>query len=517
MLPPSIHPDTDKRYEWLHDGAMTELPRWLLTLAVENHSKTLRKVSPEPTRGQIYEGEGRNQALTREAGWLLNIYKSPDIVRPMVWAYNNAVCVPPLTEEENSKTWQKSLEKWAAKANVQETQDKPQEEIQPYDREQYLKVLSQWLYLEDQQAIDIIMATAICICLPGDPIWMLVITASGGMKTELLRTFSNKRTYSISTLTPQTLISGLKGGKDIDLMPKLDGKLLIIKDFTSILSKKAEDQAGIFADLREAYDGYLEKSFGSGAGTKRYKSSFGVLAGVTDAIDMYRVVHALLGERFLKCRLHTNPKEAIERASSLAGKEVEMRVALTEATNSCMAYYAQKASQCEDVIIEKDTHQKIKALADLTAKLRSEVARDRFHKVLYQPQPEVGTRLAKQFRKLAQGLSVFYEDECIGEAEYNVLLRIAQDTVPKQRMKLVLGMMDAEPLTTKAAGDRAEIPTETAKEILEDLWMLKLIARTGDSTFFWQLTDSMHHLLLDSGLGTQNTLRTHKNNNNRLG
>ncbi len=401
--------------------------------------------------------------------------------------------------------------------NQQETQGKSCEQTQLYNREQYLKVLSQWLYLEDQQAIDVIMATAICIYLPGDPIWMFIITAAGGMKTEILRTFSNNRTFSTSTLTPQTLISGLKGRKDIDLMPKLDGKLLIIKDFTSILSKKAEDQAGIFADLREAYDGYLEKSFGSGVGTKSYKSSFGVLAGVTDAIDMYRVVHALLGERFLKCRLHTNPKEAIERASSLAGKEVEMRAALTEATNSCMAYYAEKASEYEAVIVEKQTHHKITALADLTAKLRSEVARDRFHKVLYQPQPEIGTRLAKQLRKLAQGLSVFYEHDCIGDAEYNVLLRIAQDTVPKQRMKLVLGMMGAEPLNTKASGDSAEIPTETAKEILEDLWMLKLVARTGDSTFYWQVTDSMNHLLLDSGLGTQNTLRTHKNNNNSFG
>ena len=77
--------------------------------------------------------------------------------------------------------------------------------------------------------------------------------------------------------------------------------------------------------------------------------------------------------------------------------------------------------------------------------------------------------------------------------------------------------MGEESLTTKAAGDRAEIPTDTSKEILEDLWMLNLVNRTGDSTFYWQLTDSMNSLLLDSGLGTQNTLRTHEKNNNSLG
>lgn len=103
--------------------------------------------------------------------------------------------------------------------------------------------------------------------------------------------------------------------------PKLDGKVLIIKDFTSILSKKSEDQTAIFADLREAYDSYLEKSFGSGAGTKRYHSRFRLIAGVIDVIDMYRVVHSLLDERFLKCRLSTSAEDAIDRAGDLAGKK----------------------------------------------------------------------------------------------------------------------------------------------------------------------------------------------------
>ena len=188
------------------------------------------------------------------------------------------------------------------------------------NRDEYLQILSHWLYLEDFQAIDIIMATAISICLPGDPVWLFLIAPAGSSKTELLRSFTGNLIYTISTLTPQTLISGLKGVKDADLLPKLNGKVLIIKDFTSILSKKNEDQTAIFADLREAYDGYLEKSFGSGVGTKRHESKFGLIAGVTDAIDKYRVVHSQLGERFLKCRLHTRPEAAINRAGEMAGR-----------------------------------------------------------------------------------------------------------------------------------------------------------------------------------------------------
>jgi len=298
-------------------------------------------------------------------------------------------------------------------------------------RDEYLNTLSKWLYLEDTQAIDIIMATAISICLPGDPVWLFAIAPSGSAKTELLRAFSTEQIYSISTLTPQTFISGLKGSNNVDLLPKLNGKVLIIKDFTSILSKKNEDQTAIFADLREAYDGYLEKSFGSGVGTKRYTSRFGIIAGVTDAIDMYRVVHSQLGERFLKCRLHNDAKASINKAGDLAGREDEMREDLRLATTGCLTCYSNIVKELMVVDVENQTKQRIKALANITAKLRSEVARDRFHKVQYQPNAEVGTRLSKQLLKLGQALAIFYENSTVSAYEYEALLRIARDRIPR--------------------------------------------------------------------------------------
>jgi len=286
---------------------------------------------------------------------------------------------------------------------------------------------------------------------------------------------------------------------------------LIIKDFTSILSKKNEDQTAIFADLREAYDGYLEKSFGSGVGTKRYTSRFGIIAGVTDAIDMYRVVHSQLGERFLKCRLHNDAKASINKAGDLAGREDEMREDLRLATTGCLTCYSNIVKELMVVDVENQTKQRIKALANITAKLRSEVARDRFHKVQYQPNAEVGTRLSKQLLKLGQALAIFYENSTVSADEYEALLRIARDSISNQRMQLVTALTGAEPLSTKEAGDKAKIPTDTAKELLEDLWMLKLVERSGDNVFSWQLADDTNVLLLESGLGTQNTLCKHEN------
>ena len=74
----------------------------------------------EPIVTEIFEGEGRNNACTREAGRLLNIYKDSAVVKLMVWAYNEAVCRPPLSEKECADSWEKSLAKWAEKAKPEQ-------------------------------------------------------------------------------------------------------------------------------------------------------------------------------------------------------------------------------------------------------------------------------------------------------------------------------------------------------------------------------------------------------------
>lgn len=78
------------------------------------------KPKSEPITTPIYEGDGRNIACTREAGRLLNIYKDPAVVKSMIWVYNRTVCVPPLDKTECAKTWEKSLAKWAEKAEPEQ-------------------------------------------------------------------------------------------------------------------------------------------------------------------------------------------------------------------------------------------------------------------------------------------------------------------------------------------------------------------------------------------------------------
>ncbi len=398
-------------------------------------------------------------------------------------------CTPPFPEAQVEKCV-KSSYSYESKGESQK----------PTNRAEYIAKTTEWLYIKDIEALDILMASAISVRFPGDPIWLFVIAPPGGTKTELIRAFIGQHVYTLSSFTPQTFISGLKSKNGIDLLPKLNKKVLIIKDFTSILSKKAEDQAAIFADLREAYDGYLEKSFGSGVVKKSYQSHFGLIAAVTGAIDMYRVVHSALGERFLKIRLQSDAEAAISKAGEMAGKEEKMRKILSGVTEKCLSYYIRRIAEFSSPAIEDPIRKKIESLGNLTAILRSEVARDRMHKVLYKPEIEIGTRLTKQLLKMGQALAVFYEHDSVGNNEYQRLLRVAFDTIPRQRMPIVSAMIGMEELSTKGIADKANMPTDTAREFLEDLWMLGIIERLGKEQFKWKLAKKTQELLTKSEL-----------------
>lgn len=167
--------------------------------------------------------------------------------------------------------------------------------------------IHKWFWLDplDDVIVDIIVAAALDQKYPGDPVWLFIVGPPGSLKTELIRPYSPPDYYPISTITAHTLITGLKDETARDLLPELDSKVLIIKDFTTTLTDEA-NLTQILSQFREAYDGYYEKGFGSRVGVKRYKANFGFITAVTPIIDSYTTVQNLLGERFLK-----NPTQCV--------------------------------------------------------------------------------------------------------------------------------------------------------------------------------------------------------------
>jgi hypothetical protein len=139
-------------------------------------------------------------------------------------------------------------------------------DIERTDAQAVRELYAGWLHLPDLDIIDVLFGTALANRLSGDPLWMFLIAPAGGTKTEFCMSLSECSCVEcLSSLTPHTLVSGANfGGGDPSLLPRLRDRILVIKDFTTILNLHPTDREAIFGILRDAYDGEFTKSFGNG-------------------------------------------------------------------------------------------------------------------------------------------------------------------------------------------------------------------------------------------------------------
>lgn len=369
------------------------------------------------------------------------------------------------------------------------------------------KVFGRWLDNPDEDLLDVVFGAVMAHRLEGDPVWLFVVGAPGDGKTELLRSLSpHPSAYMLSTLTPGALISGWdpKDGTDPSLLPKLDGKILIVKDFTAILTMRNEDRHEVLGTLRDVYDGEAAKAFGTGE-TRSYKSRFGLLAAVTPYIDACWGISAQLGERFLRIRLppsdHEGRQSKAKKALGNANAEEVMRKELSDAAMGVLAQNPTIPS------VPADVERRLISLADFVALSRSEVSRDRQGTMQYTPSPEVGTRVGKVLKKLYIGIVMARGADAPTEDVYRIVRRVGLDTVPSMRGRLleVLWSMRGNLETTATIGNEAELPTETVKVWLDDLRALRIVERSGKQHggYTWRLRDDFQGTIQAAGLWSE--------------
>lgn len=373
-------------------------------------------------------------------------------------------------------------------------------ERKPLDLEEVLNTFKKWLELEETDYIETILATVVSNQIPGDPVWLFVIGPPGASKTEVLRSFKHlkDRVFITSKLTAQSLISG-KQTKNYDpsLLPKLNNKVLIIKDFTSILGMRSDEREIIFSDLREAYDGYLDKDFGN-IGHRGYYSHFSLLAGVTPVLDRYISVQQHLGDRFLKIRLTESETDSkINKAIDNEDKQEKMR---EELANVVKRFYSQNFN-IKDIGLPKKIQAKFVNLANFVAMCRTTVSRDPYRKniLTYLPEYEVGTRLGIQFAKLGRALASIRGKKKIEEEELKILKRVGVNTIPK-KVKVLLKVLDSQTrLSTSEIVEKTGIEGETCRLALNDLAVLKLVDREElggrGNPIGWKLTEKTQSFL----------------------
>lgn len=347
-----------------------------------------------------------------------------------------------------------------------------------------LEKYKKWLFMTEdlEKAIRLAFTTVIANQIPGDPLWLYIVGPPSSGKTEILNSIGEvEGCVMASSITAQTLISGFpgEGEKDPSLIPKLIGKVFVLKDFTEILKMNSAAKDKIYSQLRGAYDGRVEDRFGNSVGLRSYVGHFGMLAGVTPAI--FSDSNATLGERFLlfhlfKTKAGVSIEELILGALENVGDEVQMRSDLIGAAKSFLEY---KLSREQIPELDRDYLLRIIGVAQIVAMLRATVDRHQFKgTVNYRPQEELGTRIAKQLKKLMLSAGCLHYPPKAGKDEYDLAVRVALDSCIGFNLEILFELIFHPGQDSMQLAENLGIPLQTLRDHLEDLLMLNCIDKS---------------------------------------
>jgi hypothetical protein len=365
---------------------------------------------------------------------------------------------------------------------------------------------SRWLHIPPQcHLLDVIFGTVLANRRGGDPLWMFIVAPPGFMKTEPLISLSDSpHIVTTTSLTPATLISGANfGGGDPSLIPRLRGNVLVVKDFTTILNLPSIQRDEIFGILRDAYDGKTEKQFGNGIYRKYEDCTFGLLAGVTPAIEQFSEGCAALGERFLQfwTPVPSAIKEQriyLQRAKTNEGHERQLRADLLATAKEVLSKDYSKQAIPD---ISAALGDKLVDLALLTSRARGVVPRDKFTKdITHRPYHEMGTRMTKQFVKLSIGIAQFRDEAVVSKDSYGIVRDISRDSIPSG-VRAVLRTFDTECKTSLTTGEISEMvrlpQTPTVQRILQNMEALNMVKKNKVSMMRteYRLTTDTQELL----------------------
>lgn len=334
----------------------------------------------------------------------------------------------------------------------------------------------------DVEAVEAILAVMLANLLDGDPVWLMLVGPPSTGKTVILSPLDGIwGAVILSALTPNTLLSGWKGTKSASLLNRLGKRpIIVIKELGTLLSNK-NTRAEVFAQLREVYDGYYAKSFGTGK-SEKWEGHATLLVGFTSAIDLYSL-DSLLGERFVRVRLGApvDPVEQALRGASVENDVAEARKALKRSYR--LALNGAKADLSR-VSLSACTQEKLARVAAFIAMARTEVPRSAYGgQVQIPPETEGTPRIMQSLMKLAVGVAALRGETDL--EDLSLAHRVALETVPEPRRSIIrkaleICLVDGRELTVAAV--RGFTGETTTRNVVDDLTRIGVLRDNGSAS-----------------------------------
>lgn len=335
-----------------------------------------------------------------------------------------------------------------------------------------------WFHEPDMEVVEVAVSVAMAHYFKNDkPIWLMILGPPGSGKTSIPLTCLEALPFSYSQddLSSSTFLSGLALGEknQFSLLhnigtPQDRSGILLFPDFTTFMSKRAEEKEQVMGQLRRVYDGEFDRTIGNGR--LSWKGKVTIVAAATPQVESHWSSQRNLGERFMQVRWpRGNGIEQAKKAIQQVEHENFIREQLKELTR---AFIFPDERPPQPLPMPAD-YEGIGAvhLAELVARLRVHVPRERDHRreiVDAPPEAESPTRIIKAMGQLARARATAFNKPSVDLRDFAVSRRVALDSIPPLR-KAILDAVTAGEIGQTDLLKRVGAPRTTTLRCAEDM------------------------------------------------
>jgi len=364
--------------------------------------------------------------------------------------------------------------------------------------------IKKYQHLEDTKIIDISLASIIASRLQiGDPVWLIIIGASSGGKSQILRPLAltdKKFLHRVDDLTENTFLSGGKSKEgEISLLNQIgEHGVIVISDLTVIFSKQAEARTAILSQFRMIYDGEMTKITGNSKEPLHWHGYLGVLAGSTPSIYSHFEEVSDMGERFIYWRM----KEFDQyKATHLALSRKKFGKGLDTTLSDLYAEYLSEATKSydgRDIEISDDVLARLIEVASFAERVRTVAHKDWSGKEIDRiPVPAMPMRVALQLMSITKALSVMRNYESgsyeLLESDLSVLDWCGYSLANEEKravLKVLASVAFDNYVSSQIIADRIGLATNVIGIICQNLSAVGVVERSAENgVLYWKFKD----------------------------
>lgn len=323
------------------------------------------------------------------------------------------------------------------------------------------------------------------------PLWLMLIGVPSSAKTDLLSLFRDLDfVYFIDSMTMNPFASGYvpQGNrKAYDLLPEINGKCFICKDYTTIFSLAEETTRKLLGELVSIYDGDFAK-FSPTRGLKVYQSTFSHLGAITPAaISRHQRYINIIGPRFMFYRIPKLNTESKSRGFEIAWNTDNRKEAIQELKTMVKGFFSELESGLKTFKIDDpEVKKKLERLSTLMARSRGIVStnkesftNDNSEEMtnfdIEGIQIEEPWRALQQLKGLSVCLATLDHRNYINDDDLEVLDKIVLASMPSDRAEALEYVLSHPESTAKDLSDVLGKSHRTFQRLLKELEALDII------------------------------------------